>query len=96
MTVLTSLSPSQYLDSPVLAYAEELISLVTDKYPRACFIGPTHSDEENLWLIEAYFDDGEDFELQDHLSEREIDILLAEDIWMGTLCLPLAEFPNGD
>jgi hypothetical protein len=71
--------------------AEELMALVKAKHPEARFIGPRYWTEEDLWLIDAYFE-GEDFELQDRLSERETDILLDDDIWLCTLFLPLDAF----
>ncbi len=93
MTVSISPKLSGRLESPVLNRAEELMGLVKARHSQARFIGPTYSPEEDLWLIEAYFDEAEDFELQDHLSEYETDILLADNIWLCVLCLPLAEIP---
>ncbi len=47
-------------------------------------------------LFDAYFDDGDDFELEEKLAERETDILLDDDIWLGVLLLPLSAYkPNG-
>lgn len=72
--------------------AEELINLIKDTHPEARFVGPTYWAEENLWLIDAYFE-GDDVALQSRLSERETDILLEEEVWLGVLCLPLDAHP---
>ncbi|MBI3361400.1 MAG: hypothetical protein HY023_09855 [Chloroflexi bacterium] len=69
------------LQQQVAYHASELIALVRAKHPEARFHGPTYWSDEGLWVIEAFFDHGEDFELEDRLSERETDILLTEDMW---------------
>jgi hypothetical protein len=73
-------------------YADELINLVLARHTEAYFRGPWYRPDDQLWVVDAYFDDGEDFELQEQLSERETDILLAEDLWFCVLLLPLSAY----
>ncbi len=72
--------------------ATELIEMVRLRHPDARFTGPTYWAGEELWFFDAYFDDGEDFELQEKLSERETDILLEDKIWLAVLLLPLSAY----
>lgn len=72
--------------------ASELIEMVHTHHPKARVIGPTYWSDEPLWLIDAFFDDGEDFELQESLSERSTDILLEDGICMGVLLMPLSAY----
>ncbi|HBY93741.1 MAG: hypothetical protein M5U01_26710 [Ardenticatenaceae bacterium] len=71
-------------------HANELIALIRHRHPEARFRGPFYWSHEHLWVIEAFFNHGEDFELQELLSERETDILLANGIWLVVLPLPLS------
>jgi hypothetical protein len=73
-------------------YANELMNLVLVRHAKAQFRGPWHRPDEQLWVVEAYFDDGEDFELQEQLSERETDILLKENLWLCVVPLPVAAY----
>jgi hypothetical protein len=75
-------------------YAAELISLVQASHPAALFLVPNYWPDEQLWLIDAFFDQGEDFTLQERLSERETDILLDHGLWFCVLLLPLADYPH--
>lgn len=76
--------------------ANELIEMVRRRHPDAHFTGPTYWEGDELLLFDAYFDEGEDFELENQLSERETDILLDDNIWLGVLLLPLSAYkPNG-
>jgi len=79
-------------DAQVMERASELMEIIRARHPDARFIGPTYSPEEDLWLIDAYFDQGEDPDLQDQLSERETDILLEDGLWLCVLCLPADAF----
>jgi hypothetical protein len=76
--------------------ADELIEMVRTRHPEARFYPPAYWAGEQLWLINAFFDNGEDFELEDKLSERETDILLEDNIWLGVLLMPLSAYePSG-
>lgn len=76
--------------------ATELIEMVRSRHPDAHFTGPTYWEGDELLLFDAYFDDGDDFELEEKLAERETDILLDDDIWLGVLLLPFSAYkPNG-
>jgi len=52
--------------------ATELIEMVRSRHPDAHFTGPTYWAGEELWFFDAYFDDGEDFELEGKLAERRL------------------------
>ncbi len=84
MNTILAKSPTDTVQTRVLRYATELIELVRARHPEAQFQGPSYWSDERLWVIDAFFNQGEDFELQERLSERETDILLEEGIW---LCL---------
>lgn len=83
---------TDFLDTKLDDYASELIGIVRSRHPKAFFRGPVYWSEEQLWLIEAFFDSGEDFELQEQLSQRETDILLTEGIWLCVLPIPLSNY----
>jgi hypothetical protein len=68
--------------------------MVRARYPDVRFRGPVYWPDEDLWLISAYLDDNEDFELREQLSNREMDILIDEDIPMLVLLLPSSSY-NG-
>ncbi|HRJ40335.1 MAG: hypothetical protein KJZ86_05945 [Caldilineaceae bacterium] len=89
MNTLLIESPTETVHTRVLRYATELIELVRARHPEARFYGPTYWPDESLWVVDAFFKQGEDFELQEQLSERETDILLKEGIW---LCLVPSSF----
>ena len=74
----------------VMHYASELMTMVRTRHADAQFHGPTYWPSEQLWVIDAFFDQGEDFELQAQLSERETDILLVEGLWLCVLPKPLS------
>ena len=74
----------------VMHYANELMDMVRARHADAQFYGPTYWPTEQLWIIDAFFDQGEDFDLQEQLSEREMDILLAEDLWLCVLPIPFS------
>jgi predicted flap endonuclease-1-like 5' DNA nuclease len=63
-------------------YINELAEIIRFRHPKARFRGPTYWPEEQLWLIETFFDGDEDFELQERLSQYETDILVNEGIWL--------------
>lgn len=94
MSGFTALAAQVRLDPLVMARGQELIALVKSKHPDARFIGPRYWPTENLWLIDAYFGEGEDFELEDRLSERETDILLSEKILFCVLPQAQEAFPS--
>jgi len=87
------LNPQERILELVKEQANELMALVEAKHPEVRFVGPMYWPDENMWLVDAYFE-GEDFELEDQLSERETDILLEDDICLSVLCMPLEAFPN--
>jgi hypothetical protein len=74
----------------VLRYANELMSLVRARHIDAQFHGPTYWPEESLWVIDAFFAQGEDFDLQEQLSARETDILLSDGVWLCVVPMPLS------
>lgn len=74
-------------------FADELADLVRSRHKQSYFRGPWYHADEQLWVIEAYFDAGEDFDLQEELSRRETDILLETNLWFCVLPMPLATFP---
>ena len=93
------IAQKKYTDDYKILFKEratELIEMVRVRHPDAHFTGPSYWAGEELWLFDAYFDDGEDFELQSKLAERGTDILLDDNIWLGVLLLPLSAYkPNG-
>ncbi len=64
------------------------MNMVRARHPSARFRGPIYWADEGLWVIDAFCDHGEDFELQAQLSERETDILLNEGIWLCVVLMP--------
>jgi len=87
--MITSFQPTAEQTAAVSKYGQELINMVKAKYPQARFIGPYYWPGEDMWLIDAYFDIAEDFELSERLAHHENDILLESDILLGTLCMPM-------
>jgi hypothetical protein len=83
-----------FLQRRVNQHARELKQMVRARYPDVRFRGPVYWPDEDLWLISAYLDDNEDFELREQLSNREMDILIDEDIPMLVLLLPSSSY-NG-
>ena len=83
-----ALPQTEARETHVNEYAFELIELVRVRHPEARFRGPLYWADERLWIIEALFDHGEDFDLEEQLSERETDILLAESIWLCGIPMP--------
>lgn len=90
MSVETVVAQAEVPQLQIARLADGLIELVRSRHPEAQFHGPTYWPEERLWIIEAYFDHGEDFELQEQLSERETDLLLAESIWLCVIPMPMS------
>jgi hypothetical protein len=81
--------PTVELTPAVSKYGQELIDMIKAKYPQAHFIGPYYWPVESIWLIEAYFDTAEDFELSENLADRGTNISLETGIFLGTLCMPM-------
>ena len=84
------LSQTEVRETRVNEHAFELIELVRARHPEAQFHGPLYWADEQLWIIEALFDHGEDFDLEEQLSERETDILLMEGIWLCVIPMPFS------
>ncbi len=87
--MVTSFQPTAELTTAVSNYGQELINIVKAKYPHAHFVGPYYWPTESIWLIEAFFDDAEDFELSDALAHRGTNISLETGILIGILCMPM-------
>lgn len=73
-------------------FADELTDLVRSRHKQSYFRGPRYYSDDHLWVIEAYFDTGEDFALQEELSKRETDILLETSLWFCVLPMPLTAY----
>lgn len=92
MSIATRQKLTERVPAPIGYQAEQLIALIRTRHADARVRGPTYWSEENLWIIDAFFDHGEDFELQARLSERETDILLSEGIWLCVVLMPSAAY----
>lgn len=77
------------LPEAVEAGVAELAALVRQKYPQSRFGKPAYLPEEDVWVVETYLPDDEDFELLDALAETETSILLEHGACIVMLTLPL-------
>ena len=96
MVRTSTLSTERTTSSLVNEKVQELMRLVRDRHPDARFVGPMPGPEEGLWIIDAYFGNGEDDELCEELGRRETDILLNDGLWLSVLCLPASEYYDAD